>query len=481
MDVFIKDNRTGRPLVGSLWPGDVYFPDFVTHPNASIWWRKCIQRFHRTIAFDGLWIDENEPTSFIEGSSTGCANNQLNNPPFSPVSYSPIYKHTLCLDADHFRGKHYEHHNAYAHHEAIHTANALQHSIPGRRAFVLSRSSAPGTGAHAAVWMGDTFSTWESMNQSIIGMLDFNLFGIPWTGTDICGFEGEVSEELCLRWSQLGAFYPLSRNHNSNNAKTDQDPAAWSGNTTEAIRNVLLLRYSLLPYLYTLFFNAHMAGSTVVKPMFFEFPADRTTHNMHDQFLWGSHLLITPILQPFTESRMVYFPKGRWYNVLDGFKPISDDRSNRWLKAEIPHDSIGLFLRGGGVIPWQTPGESTTEQMTKSFGITVAMDTNGVADGSLFWDDGTDLRTIADKKYCVVKFQVENDRLTIHLDKEGCTALPTIARIDITGIQQKIERVVVNDVPYATFVYSRRDSVLRITGLSIDLFSERQVIVQWSA
>lgn len=69
MNVFIKDNRTGQPIVGGLWPGDVYFPDFVTHPNVSAWWQRCIERFHRTVAFDGLWIDENEPTSFIEGQT----------------------------------------------------------------------------------------------------------------------------------------------------------------------------------------------------------------------------------------------------------------------------------------------------------------------------------------------------------------------------------------------------------------------------
>jgi lysosomal alpha-glucosidase len=109
------------------------------------------------------------------------------------------------------------------------------------------------------------------------------------------GFNGNTTVQLCARWHQLGAFYPFSRNHNSDD-DIDQDPAALGPIVIEAAKKALETRYSLLPYLYTLFFRAHIYGDTVARPLFFEFTNDPTSYEIETQFLWGSALMIVPTL-----------------------------------------------------------------------------------------------------------------------------------------------------------------------------------------
>lgn len=137
------------------------------------------------------------------------------------------------------------------------------------------------------------------------------MYGVPLVGADICGFNGNTTEELCQRWQQVGAFYPFSRNHNSL-GQVDQDPAAFGPEMVASSRVALQIRYRLLPYYYYLFFRASLSGGTVVRPMFFQFPTDLATYEIDWQFLVGSAVMISPVLTPGTTELLAYFPAGRW-------------------------------------------------------------------------------------------------------------------------------------------------------------------------
>ena len=123
---------------------------------------------------------------------------------------------------------------------------ALLDIHPGKRPFLISRSTFPSSGKWTGHWLGDNISKWQYMYFNIQGVLQFQVFQIPFVGADTCGFNGNTDEELCNRWMQLSAFMPFYRNHNERGA-LPQEPYRWES-VANATRTAVAVRYSLLPY-----------------------------------------------------------------------------------------------------------------------------------------------------------------------------------------------------------------------------------------
>lgn len=111
----------------------------------------------------------------------------------------------------------YELHNLYGYISGKATYNSLLEVFPGKRPFFIARSTSPGSGNLTGHWGGDTNSRWGNMYMTIPQSLTFSVAGIPYFGVETCGFNGNADMELCTRWMQLSAFFPLYRNHNTRN------------------------------------------------------------------------------------------------------------------------------------------------------------------------------------------------------------------------------------------------------------------------
>ncbi|KAL0872207.1 hypothetical protein ABMA27_004610 [Loxostege sticticalis] len=468
MNVFIK-NGTNQPFVGKVWNREsTVFPDF-THPNATQFWVDMMKGYHNKVKYDGAWIDMNEPSNFIDGIKEGhCADEELPYKPHTPDPY--LRTHTLCMDAKHDAGLHYDVHNLHALTEALTTYFALA-DIRGKRPFIITRSSFVGTGRYSGHWSGDIASDWHDMRMTIPELLNFNLFGIPMMGADICGFRGNTTVELCTRWMQLGAFYPFSRNHNSDSS-SPQDPVSLGPSVVEASRKALRLRYTLLPYYYTLFWNANVYGEPVIRPLFFLDSENVALYDIDDQFLIGLYVMVTPLLEKGASTATPLFPGPYdWYHIRTG----TNIGHGRRVVVDEDHT---VTVRGGAIVPLQEPPVhgpvTTTNSRSGPLQLLVVPDQSHRAMGELYWDDGDSLNSFDEKKYSLIQFGLTRNILTSTVVWWGY-GVPPLSNITVFE-QPAVVDVTVNGAP-ARYSYIDKTRVLQIYNINLSLDTNFEV--QW--
>lgn len=252
----------------------------------------------------------------------------------------------------------YETHNLYGHLSGVASYNGLLEVFPGKRPFFLSRSTSPGDGNITGHWGGDTNSRWGNMYMTISEALGFSIAGMPYFGVETCGFNLNADMELCTRWMELSAFFPLYRNHNSRPGNTiDQFAYTWA-NTAEGTRKAMDVRFKLLPYQYTLFWKANQRGETVMRAVQWEFPDDESLKAVDNQFMLGPSILITPVLVPLATTVQGVFPGTEpWYDWYTYKQVDVQPGKNKTLDAPLVH--IPVHVRGGSIIPSQQPGNTT--------------------------------------------------------------------------------------------------------------------------
>ncbi|KAL0296734.1 UNVERIFIED_CONTAM: Alpha-xylosidase 1 [Sesamum radiatum] len=300
---------------------------------------------------------------------------------------APVGYKTIATSAYHYNGVlEYDAHSIYGFSQAIATHKALQ-GLEGKRPFILSRSTYVGSGHYAAHWTGDNKGTWEDLRYSISTMLNFGIFGVPMVGSDICGFYPAPTEELCNRWIEVGAFYPFSRDH-ANFYSPRQELYQWES-VAESARNALGMRYKLLPYLYTLNYEAHTTGAPIARPLFFTFTNETDLYGLSTQFLLGRGLMVSPVLESNKTEVEAVFPPGSWYDMFDMTKVIVSKESHH-VVLDAPLHVINVHLYQNTIIPMQQGGMISKEARATPFTLVVAFPlgaTGGEAKGNLFLDE----------------------------------------------------------------------------------------------
>ncbi|KAI9682323.1 MAG: hypothetical protein M1817_000377 [Caeruleum heppii] len=407
-------------------------------------------------------------------------------PGIRDINYPPYVMNHLNLDlavhavspnATHADGTvEYDFHNLYGHNILNATYQALLNVFPGKRPFIIGRSTFVGSGIWAGHWGGDNFSQWRYMFFSIPQALTFSLFGIPMFGADTCGFNGNSAEELCNRWMQLSAFFPFYRNHNVLSA-IPQEPYVWAS-VIDASKRAMNIRYQLLPYMYTLFHQAHNTGSTVMRALAWEFPNEPILAAADRQFLLGPSILVTPVLTPQATTVDGVFPgvaEGTvWYDWYTQRAVNATAGKNNTIDAPLGH--IPVYVRGGSVLPLQGPALTTRDARRNPWSLLVALGRRGEASGMLYIDDGESLVPEATLE---VKFTAQQRHLYANARGLFVDSNP-LANVTVMGISSPVSEVLLNGQALASgWTYDDNSQLLSISNLR-DVTSQGAWTSDWT-
>lgn len=292
-----------------------------------------------------------------------------------------------------------------------------------KRVLILTRSASAGIqryGAH--VWSGDVVSGWEQLHNQIPAALNLSMCGIPYWNSDIGGFfsaynfpDGNRDEEyrrLYLRWMEFATFTGMMRSHGTHTHREIWNFGAQGDFFFEAQRKYIQLRYLLLPYIYSQAWNITSSAGTLMRPLVMDWPSDKKTLEIDDQYMFGGSILVAPVTGDVT-GRKIYLPEGEWVDFWTGCR-LSGDVS---FYCDAPLDKIPLYVKAGSIIPTGPSVQYASEKPWDSLQIRIYPGADGIF--SLYEDsgDGYDYETGA---HSVIRFQWDdrNATLTIH-PREG--------------------------------------------------------------
>ncbi|XP_074516018.1 neutral alpha-glucosidase C isoform X1 [Sebastes fasciatus] len=447
---FVK-NREGQIYQGSCWPGESNYLDF-SSPDTRAWYSRYfgLDKYKGSTPSLFVWNDMNEPSVF--GGP----------------------EQTMPKDAVHYGGwEHRELHNLYGFYQHMATAEGLiTRSGGSERPFVLSRSFFAGSQRLGAVWTGDNVASWEYLQISIPMLLSLSVTGIVFCGADVGGFVQDPEPELLVRWYQAAALQPFFRGHSANFTKR-REPWLFGEEVTAAIRTVIQQRYCLLPYWYTLFHQAHTSGLPPLRPLWVEFPREPSTFSVDYQYMIGGALLACPVTEPHVQEVKVILPGSGevWYDV----HSAKAHKGGRTLNLPVTLDTVPVFQRGGSVVCRSTGSGSCTADLEQlPLAITVALNSQGVADGELYLDDGHSFSYRDKKAFCLRRFNMLSDRLLCRpAGEEGTFDCDTVVQsVTVLGVKSKPSTVVVHvsgakETSAAAFQYTETCCLLTVNDLKL--------------
>ncbi len=379
----------GEMFIGAVWPGDSAFPDF-SNKDCREWWKSELKKFISEHGMDGIWNDMNEPCVFNNDHKT--------------------MLETCLHNSDNGVIEHKEFHNRYGFEMSRCSKEAQEELHPNERGFSMTRATYAGGQRYSSVWTGDNMSLWSQMRMSISMNANLGISGFSFVGNDVSGFGLDSSEELFIRWMEMGPFIPIFRNH-SNMYTRRQEPWAFGPRAEKIAKKSIELRYELLPYIYDLYYISHKEGLPIFRPMIMEYEKDMNLLNMREQFMLGENMLVAPVLYEGERSKTVYLPKGSWFNYFT----MEKLQGGKWYKLPCELDEILVFVKEGAIIPTYNKKFRNVKERPKNILLKVFGEN---AKGFHYNDDGHTMEYL-EGKYTYMDIKVVDGKEELKLINNG--------------------------------------------------------------
>lgn len=379
----------GEMFIGAVWPGDSAFPDF-SNKDCREWWKSELKKFISEHGMDGIWNDMNEPCVFNNDHKT--------------------MLETCLHNSDNGVIEHKEFHNRYGFEMSRCSKEAQEELHPNERGFSMTRATYAGGQRYSSVWTGDNMSLWSQMRMSISMNANLGISGFSFVGNDVSGFGLDSSEELFIRWMEMGPFIPIFRNH-SNMYTRRQEPWAFGPRAEKIAKKSIELRYELLPYIYDLYYISHKEGLPIFRPMIMEYEKDMNLLNMREQFMLGENMLVAPVLYEGERSKTVYLPKGSWFNYFT----MEKLQGGKWYKLPCELDEILVFVKEGSIIPTYNKKFRNVKERPKNILLKVFGEN---AKGFHYNDDGHSMEYL-EGKYTYMDIKVVDGKEELKLINNG--------------------------------------------------------------
>ena len=392
----------GTPFVAAVWPGKAYFADFL-RPEVREWFGHKYKAL-TDCGIEGFWNDMNEPSLFysperlraflndmaalrekdnieqeeffprVVGGAMGLMN--------SPADYASFYH-----EVDGQKVRHDQVHNLYGGSMTRAAGEAFADLRPGQRTLLYSRSSFIGSHRYGGIWLGDNNSSWAQLLANIQMMPSVQMCGFLYSGADLCGFSSDTTPDLALRWLEFGLLTPLMRNHSA--VGTRMQEYYRFPEVLPAVRNMIRLRYALLPYLYSEFMKAALENTSYFRPLAFDYPDDPDAREVEDQLLLGEGLMAAPVYVQNAHGRHVYLPepmKLLRLRAVDDYDEEILPAGHHYIRCAL--DEVLLFLRPGHIVPVAQPANNTSELDDASLTLWSFLPDGESAEYRMYRDDG---------------------------------------------------------------------------------------------
>jgi len=392
----------GTPFVAAVWPGKAYFADFL-RPEVREWFGHKYKAL-TDCGIEGFWNDMNEPSlfysperlrAFLDDMAALREKDNIEQEEFFPrvvggamgLMNSPADYASFYHEADGRKVRHDQVHNLYGGSMTRAAGEAFADLRPGQRTLLYSRSSFIGSHRYGGIWLGDNNSSWAQLLANIQMMPSVQMCGFLYSGADLCGFSCDTTPDLALRWLEFGLLTPLMRNHSA--VGTRMQEYYRFPEVLPAVRNMIRLRYALLPYLYSEFMKAALENTSYFRPLAFDYPDDPDAREVEDQLLLGEGLMAAPVYVQNAHGRHVYLPepmKLLRLRAVDDYDEEILPAGHHYIRCAL--DEMLLFIRPGHIIPVAQPANNTAELDDASLTLWSFLPNGESAEYRMYQDDG---------------------------------------------------------------------------------------------